>query len=81
MPARTPTKNGDEAASGLPVLIFVHGDSFAYGTGNAYDLSFLASYGSLVAVTLNYRLGLLGKSFTASLVFLHSGERMLQLPG
>ncbi|BHF61716.1 neurexin protein binding [Sparganum proliferum] len=58
--ARTPAKNKDDTANGLPVLIFVHGESFAYGTGNAYDLSLLASYGNLVAVTLNYRLGLLG---------------------
>uniref|UniRef100_A0A5K3EYF9 COesterase domain-containing protein n=1 Tax=Mesocestoides corti TaxID=53468 RepID=A0A5K3EYF9_MESCO len=44
----------------LPVLIFVHGDSFENGSGNEYDFSLFASLGSVIAVTLNYRLGLLG---------------------
>nr|CDS16039.1 neuroligin [Echinococcus granulosus] len=44
----------------LPVLIFVHGDSYEHGSGNAYDFSLFSSLGSVIVVTLNYRLGVLG---------------------
>lgn len=42
-------------------MIFVHGESYNMGTGNAYDGSVLSSYGDVIAVTVNYRLGALGK--------------------
>ncbi|KAG1708535.1 Neuroligin-1 [Nymphon striatum] len=45
----------------LPTIIFVHGESFDWGSGNAYDGSILASKGDSVVFTLNYRVGLLGK--------------------
>ncbi|XP_055715412.1 neuroligin-4, Y-linked-like [Phlebotomus papatasi] len=44
----------------LPVVVFIHGESFEWNSGNPYDGSVLASYGDLVVVTLNYRLGILG---------------------
>lgn len=44
-----------------PVVVFVHGETYDTGTGNAYDGSGLAAFGSLVVVTVNYRLGVLGK--------------------
>ncbi|KAK4469158.1 hypothetical protein MN116_006738 [Schistosoma mekongi] len=43
-----------------PIFLFVHGESYEYGSGNAYDLSVLASYSDTIGITLNYRLGLLG---------------------
>lgn len=43
------------------VLVFVHGESFEWGSGNPYDGSVLASYGHVIVVTLNFRLGILGK--------------------
>ena len=45
----------------LPVLVFIHGGSFAAGAGSQpiYDGRALAKAG-LVVVTINYRLGLLG---------------------
>jgi len=45
-----------------PVVMFVHGESYDVGTGNAYDGSVLAGYGAVVVVTINYRLGVLGLS-------------------
>ena len=51
-----------------PVLVFVHGESYEWNSGNPYDGSVLASYGGLLVVTINYRLGVLGMYFSASLV-------------
>jgi hypothetical protein len=42
--------------------VFIHGESFEWNSGNPYDGSVLASYGEVVVVTLNFRLGILGKS-------------------
>lgn len=44
-----------------PVMVFIHGESFEWNSGNAYDGSVLSSYGQVIVVTLNYRLGILGK--------------------
>lgn len=44
-----------------PVMVFIHGESFEWNSGNAYDGSILSSYGQVIVVTLNYRLGILGK--------------------
>lgn len=44
----------------MAVMVFVHGESYETGTGNAYDGSVLSSFGDVIVVTLNYRLGVLG---------------------
>lgn len=43
-----------------PVMVYIHGGSYMEGTGNMMDGSVLASYGNVVVVTLNYRIGILG---------------------
>lgn len=48
-------------SSYLPVIVFLHGESFEWNSGNSYDGSILASYGRVIVITLNYRLGALGK--------------------
>jgi len=45
-----------------PVVVFIHGGKFAWGSGNLVDGTVLAAYGDIVFVTFNYRLGVLGKS-------------------
>ena len=45
----------------FPVIVFIHGESYEWNSGNPYDGSILASYGDVVVVTLNFRLGVLGK--------------------
>lgn len=50
-----------EAMQRYPVMVYVHGESFEWNSGNPYDGSVLASYAELVVVTLNYRLGILGE--------------------
>lgn len=42
-------------------MVFVHGESYEWNSGNPYDGSVLASYGQILVVTINYRLGILGK--------------------
>jgi carboxylesterase type B len=43
-----------------PVMVFIHGGSYEEGAGVRYDGFTLAQHG-VVVVTINYRLGLLGK--------------------
>src|SRR3954471_20269990 len=54
----TPAKSGDER---LPVLVYFYGGGFAAGEGSAprYDGASMAKMG-IGAVTVNYRLGVLG---------------------
>ncbi|XP_023230529.1 neuroligin-4, X-linked-like [Centruroides sculpturatus] len=47
-------------ANKLPVMVYIHGESYEWNSGNPYDGSVLASYGLVVVVTINYRLGVLG---------------------
>ena len=67
---------GTRESGGLsryPVLVYVHGESYEWNSGNPYDGSVLASYGGVVVVTINYRLGILGEcynAFAASVIYL-----------
>ena len=45
----------------LPVVLFIHGESYEFGSGNAYDGSVLAAFGKVIVITFNYRLGPLGE--------------------
>lgn len=44
----------------FPVMVWIHGGSFQYGSGSEYDGRILAAKGEVVVVTINYRLGALG---------------------
>lgn len=46
-----------------PVMVYIHGGSYMEGTGNMIDGSVLASYGNVIVITLNFRVGVLGKRF------------------
>ena len=59
------------------VVVYVHGESFEWGSGNFYDGSVLASAGHVIVITLNYRLGLLGKFFGILRKFLKHMSIML----
>lgn len=41
-------------------MVYIHGGSYMEGTGNMIDGSILASYGNVIVITLNYRVGVLG---------------------
>ncbi|KRT85551.1 esterase [Oryctes borbonicus] len=51
---------GDRTTLKYPVMVFVHGESYEWNTGNAYDGSVLAAFGKVIVITLNFRLGILG---------------------
>ncbi|XP_059059300.1 neuroligin-1 [Achroia grisella] len=57
-----PINGGDveSDAMGLPCLVFVHGESYEWSSGNAYDGTTLAAHGNIIVVTINFRLGVLG---------------------
>lgn len=44
-------------------MVFIHGESFEWNSGNPYDGTILAAYGNVVFVTINFRLGILGKKY------------------
>ncbi|RVE47584.1 hypothetical protein evm_007782 [Chilo suppressalis] len=50
----------DETKLALPVLVYIHGESYSWSSSNPYDGAVLASYTDLIVVTLNFRLGVLG---------------------
>uniref|UniRef100_T1IZ18 Carboxylesterase type B domain-containing protein n=1 Tax=Strigamia maritima TaxID=126957 RepID=T1IZ18_STRMM len=50
----------------LPVVFYIHGESFEWNSGNPYDGSVLASFGNVVVVTVNFRLGVFGFLSTES---------------
>lgn len=54
------------------VMVFVHGESYEIGTGNAYDGSVLASYGDVIVITINYRLGVLGMCSYKCIIILNN---------
>ena len=41
-------------------MVFIQGEAFWWGSGNLFDGGVLTSYGQVVVVTINYRLGALG---------------------
>lgn len=45
-----------------PVMVFIHGESYEWNSGNPYDGTVLTAYGNVVFVTINFRLGILGES-------------------
>lgn len=52
----------------LPVVMFIHGGGYDWGSGNAYEGTLISSYANVVFVTINFRLGILGEwSFVHSL--------------
>ncbi|XP_039266183.2 carboxylesterase 4A-like isoform X2 [Styela clava] len=43
-----------------PVMVFIHGGAWIYSSADIYRAYALATFGSVIAVTFNYRLGALG---------------------
>jgi neuroligin len=43
-------------------MVFIHGESWSWGSANLYDARVLATLGKVVVVTFNYRMGILGNN-------------------
>ncbi|XP_009584353.1 PREDICTED: neuroligin-3-like, partial [Fulmarus glacialis] len=52
-------EDGHDQSGAKPVMVYIHGGSYMEGTGNMIDGSVLASYGNVIVITLNYRVGVL----------------------
>ncbi|XP_055837104.1 uncharacterized protein LOC129905603 [Episyrphus balteatus] len=44
----------------LSTILYIHGESYEWNSGNPYDGSELAARGNVIVVTINFRLGILG---------------------
>ncbi|XP_073497081.1 neuroligin-3 isoform X3 [Phyllobates terribilis] len=55
-----PTEDDIRDTGAKPVMVYIHGGSYMEGSGNMIDASVLASYGTVIVITLNYRVGVLG---------------------
>lgn len=47
----------------LAAILYIHGESFEWNSGNPYDGSILAAHGNIIVITINFRLGVLGECF------------------
>lgn len=52
----------------LPAIVYIHGESFEWNSGNPYDGSILAAHGNVIVITINFRLGVLGKMYTNNFI-------------
>ncbi|SPP81564.1 blast:Neuroligin-1 [Drosophila guanche] len=53
--------NAEQATTAkLSTVVFIHGESFDWNSGNPYDGSELAAHGNVIVVTINFRLGIFG---------------------
>lgn len=47
----------------MATLIYIHGESYEWNSGNLYDGTVLAAHSNIIVVTINFRLGVLGESY------------------
>ena len=52
---------GDRMLPLRPVMVYIHGESYSWGSGSLHDGRALATYGKLIVITMNYRLGVFGR--------------------
>ncbi len=57
---RRRTVPGRDLKRRRPVMVWIHGGAFQFGSGESYDPTKLVGLGDVVVVTINYRLGMLG---------------------
>lgn len=67
---RLPFSFAAKPSAAYPVVVFVHGESYEWGSASLYDGSVLAALGRVIVVTINYRLGILGEFGFVVLVLL-----------
>ena len=51
-----------------PVLVYIHGGMYAWGSGTLVDGTVIAAYSDVIFVTINYRLNILGNMDWTTLI-------------
>lgn len=62
VPTTKSTTTTTKGSTLLPTILYIHGESYEWNSGNPYDGSVLAGHGKIIVVTINFRLGILGKN-------------------
>lgn len=62
VPTTKSTTTTTKRSTLLPTILYIHGESYEWNSGNPYDGSVLAGHGKIIVVTINFRLGILGKN-------------------
>lgn len=44
----------------MATLVYIHGESYEWNSGNLYDGTVLAAHNNIIVVTINFRLGIFG---------------------
>ncbi|XP_016987525.1 neuroligin-1 [Drosophila rhopaloa] len=57
---RNTVDTAGESKTKLSTVVFIHGESYDWNSGNPYDGSELAAHGNVIVVTINFRLGIFG---------------------
>ncbi|XP_067659462.1 cocaine esterase-like [Haliotis asinina] len=52
--------NTTDVSSKVPVMVWIHGGGFVYGSASSYEPWQLVTKGDVIVVTIQYRLGILG---------------------
>ncbi|KAL7742048.1 hypothetical protein ACLKA6_018296 [Drosophila palustris] len=58
--AEAQESSSSSSESMLSTVVFIHGESYDWSSGNPYDGSELAAHGNVIVVTINFRLGIFG---------------------
>ncbi|XP_068140979.1 neuroligin-1 [Drosophila tropicalis] len=56
----TSEDSAEDSSPKLSTVVFIHGESYDWNSGNPYDGSELAAHGNVIVVTINFRLGIFG---------------------
>jgi Carboxylesterase family len=55
----------------MATLVYIHGESYEWNSGNLYDGTVLAAHSNIIVVTINFRLGVLGEFSLVFFSYLH----------
>lgn len=61
-------QTGAGVARAYPVMVYIHGGDFSHGASNLFPGHMMAAFYEVVVVTINYRLGALGKRSSLNLL-------------
>lgn len=59
--SRFTDETGASIEKPMATLVYIHGESYEWNSGNLYDGTVLAAHSNIIVVTINFRLGVLGE--------------------